>query len=162
MGLFTFVHQKLGFTKNEINVILFLILTFLGGLAVRWYQESAAPDERFDYSDQDRVFIERSRTLLSQAGENPAQGTGSAPAPKKAGTPLPKSISLNTASADELVLLPGIGRTYAERIVQYRREHGPFHSIDELTRVKGIGKKTLDRIRVYLDLSDKHPTDVAP
>ena len=52
------------------------------------------------------------------------------------------------------MLLPGIGSTYAERILIYRQEHGPFRSVEELSKVKGIGKKTLARIREFLYLDD--------
>ena len=56
-------------------------------------------------------------------------------------------VNLNTASVDELTKLKGIGPSLAERIVAYRTEHGPFTSIDELAKVKGIGQKKLLRIK---------------
>ena len=55
-------------------------------------------------------------------------------------------ININAASAEELQVLPGIGPVYAERIVQYRRDHGPFQRIEDITQVKGIGPKTLEQI----------------
>ena len=59
-------------------------------------------------------------------------------------------MNLNTASAALLQRLPGIGPRLAERIVTYRTAHGPFRSVDDLQRVKGIGAKTLDRLRPLL------------
>ncbi len=56
-------------------------------------------------------------------------------------------ININTASAYKLTELDGIGEVKAEAIVQYRKEHGKFTSVDELLNVKGIGEKTLDKIR---------------
>ncbi len=56
-------------------------------------------------------------------------------------------IDINQASATELTRLPGIGKVKAQRIVAYRAAHGPFHTVDELRRVKGIGKVTLARLR---------------
>ncbi|MBM2846858.1 MAG: competence protein ComEA [Bacteroidetes bacterium] len=46
--------------------------------------------------------------------------------------------------------LPGIGESYAERIILYREDYGSYTSVDDLTNVKGIGKKTLERIRPFL------------
>ena len=53
-------------------------------------------------------------------------------------------ININTASAQELTDLKYIGDKIAERIVQYRQEHGPFKTLDEFTQVKGIGGKTFE------------------
>lgn len=53
-------------------------------------------------------------------------------------------ININKASVDELTQLKFIGPELAERIVQYRTEHGPFERVEDLTKVKGIGSKALD------------------
>ena len=57
------------------------------------------------------------------------------------------TMSINTASAEELDELPGIGPVIAERIVQWREENGPFTSIDELGEVSGIGPSIIEQIR---------------
>lgn len=59
-------------------------------------------------------------------------------------------ININVASVEDLMLLPGIGETYAKRIVEYRSKFGPFISINDLTKVKGIGEAKLDTIRDYI------------
>jgi competence protein ComEA len=59
-------------------------------------------------------------------------------------------IDLNRADRAELLQLRGIGDKLADNIEAYRREHGPFRSIDELRRVPGIGLKTLERLRPFL------------
>lgn len=59
-------------------------------------------------------------------------------------------ININTATVDQLTLLPGIGPTIAQRIIAFRDENGPFLSIDDLTEVKGIGTGTLDNISPYI------------
>jgi len=58
-----------------------------------------------------------------------------------------QNVNVNTASADELTRLSGIGPVLAGRIVAYREAHGPFASIDALTEVSGIGPETVERLR---------------
>ena len=61
-------------------------------------------------------------------------------------TPLMAEIDVNTATASELRSIKGIGPKTAQKIIDYREEHGPFPSIDSVTRVKGIGAKTLKKM----------------
>ena len=56
-------------------------------------------------------------------------------------------ININTASAEELDRLPGIGPTLAQNIIDYRATHGPFKTVDALNDVKGIGDALLEKIR---------------
>lgn len=56
-------------------------------------------------------------------------------------------INVNTADASALQALPGIGRVKASAIVAYRAANGPFQRVDDLVRVKGIGPKTLAKLR---------------
>jgi competence ComEA-like helix-hairpin-helix protein len=60
------------------------------------------------------------------------------------------TVNVNTAEADELAQLPGIGPAGARRIVDYRRDHGPFTSIDAILDVPDIGPATLEAIRPHL------------
>jgi len=55
-----------------------------------------------------------------------------------------EKININTATVEELVNLKRIGPKYAERIVQYRETNGPFVKVEDITKVKGIGPKTLE------------------
>ena len=57
-------------------------------------------------------------------------------------------IDINQAGPDELSLLPGVGPVLARRIVENRQRLGPFESLEELTRVYGIGEKTIEQIQV--------------
>jgi len=62
-------------------------------------------------------------------------------------------VNLNSADAETLTReLRGIGETKAKAIIDYREEHGPFSSVDELLEVKGIGSATLDKIRGQLSV----------
>jgi comEA protein len=56
-------------------------------------------------------------------------------------------ININTASVDELVSLPRIGPVTAKAIVEDRKKNGPFENIDDLTRVRGIGDKTVENLK---------------
>lgn len=56
-------------------------------------------------------------------------------------------IDLNSATAEELDSLPGIGPALAEAIIEYRTAHGPFGSVDELARVPGISTRMVDSMR---------------
>jgi len=63
-----------------------------------------------------------------------------------------KKVNLNTATKDDLVLLPGIGGTLAEQILIYRDEHGEFSSVEQLRKIKGIGTKKFEKLRPYVKL----------
>ena len=66
------------------------------------------------------------------------------------GTSLARIYDLNNVTEKELCSLPGIGKVLAQRIIEYRKEHGRFVSVEELLNVKGIGKKKLKKLRKYL------------
>ena len=71
-----------------------------------------------------------------------ARAAGSAPR-------LEGVVNINTASLDELELLPGVGPAKARRIAAYRQQNA-FRTVEELARVKGIGPKTVRRLRPHL------------
>jgi competence protein ComEA len=59
-------------------------------------------------------------------------------------------ININTASAEQLESLPGVGPATARAILDYRKQNGGFQSVDELIEVRGIGPKKLEQIRPYV------------
>ena len=56
-------------------------------------------------------------------------------------------VAVNSATAEQLQTLPGVGKVTARSIVEYRKVHGPFAKVEDLLQVKGIGKQTLEKIR---------------
>ena len=73
--------------------------------------------------------------------------------PEKSAFGIDGRLDLNTATADELEGLPGIGPKTAQRILEDRRMRGPFRRPSDLTRVKGIGPKTLARLTPLITVS---------
>ena len=63
-------------------------------------------------------------------------------------------ININTASAEYLALLPNIGEVLAQRIVKYRENNGPFEDIWQLSKVYGIGEKTVKEIETLIKVED--------
>jgi len=59
-------------------------------------------------------------------------------------------VDLNHADRAELALLPGVGPTVAQRMIESRREHGPFATVEALERVRGIGTATIERVRPWI------------
>ncbi len=63
-----------------------------------------------------------------------------------------KPVNINEANIGKLSALPGIGPKLAERIVDYRDKNGPFNSIEDIQKVKGIGKKMFAKIKPFIDI----------
>lgn len=66
-------------------------------------------------------------------------------------------LDINTASVEEFILLPGIGNTKANAIIEYREKNGKFKSIDDLLLVPGIGPDILSHIREFISVNDMIP-----
>ena len=83
-----------------------------------------------------------------------------APTPVETAEPEPPAdapININTADEAALRTLQGVGEVLAQRIVDYRAEHGAFRTVDELTNVKGIGSGILEANRARLTVGEETP-----
>lgn len=91
---------------------------------------------------------------LSSAPTAPSLPGGAA-----AADPARQPLDLNRADLVSLQTLPGIGPVLAQRILDYRREHGPFRDTAELTNIRGIGEKTLAGLRdlICVEENDEDP-----
>ncbi|MEK7250360.1 MAG: helix-hairpin-helix domain-containing protein [Bacteroidota bacterium] len=160
MGFLDTLQQKVGFTRREAIAILTLSTTFVIGLGIRWFQSTqtqAQPHEQFDYSKSDSAYAARAQAVqqLSQHSSTPPQTVSSTTTPQKITTTsrpalVKRTIDINTATKSQLMGLPGIGGSFAERIIAYRNAKGSFTSVDQLTYVKGIGEKTMEKLRPFV------------
>jgi len=64
-----------------------------------------------------------------------------------------KVVNVNNANASQLALLPRVGPSVAERIVDYRKQNGPFKEVEDLMLVQGIGEKTFQLMKPYVAIS---------
>lgn len=69
------------------------------------------------------------------------------------------NLDINSAPQSELSLLPGIGPAMASRIIESREQRGPFKSVDDITRVPGIGEITLQDMRPFIRTIPDHLTE---
>jgi competence protein ComEA len=70
--------------------------------------------------------------------------------PAKPGAQPTVTVDLNTATVEDLAGVPGIGQALASRIVELREKEGPFRRVEDLLKVKGIGEKSLEKLRPYV------------
>lgn len=117
----------------------------------------------FDTPTYGDVVLSTNGKRLSLHVEKTAPVAGAvAAAPPEAGHPPPAvvaaapaggGVDINTADAAALIKLPGVGKATAKRIIDYRTTHGPFRTVDDLVKVRGIGKKTLAKLRPLITVS---------
>ncbi|MDY6910706.1 MAG: ComEA family DNA-binding protein [Thermodesulfobacteriota bacterium] len=88
---------------------------------------------------------------VPQPASAAAEGV-TAPQPESAAPEGKSLININSASAEELQELPGIGPVIAAKIVEYRTANGPFQSLDDLKNVQGIGDKKFDAIKAMITI----------
>jgi competence protein ComEA len=94
------------------------------------------------------VLADGQKLYVPLPGESiPAEVSGSAPAGEDNGAGAGAGkVNLNTAGVEELDALPKVGPVLAQRIVDWRKEHGPFKSVEELDAVDGVGPKMLETL----------------
>ena len=65
------------------------------------------------------------------------------------------TVNINTASVSELESLPGVGAVRARAIIEERKQRGGFRSLEQLSEVKGLGPKLVERLRPHLTLGER-------
>ena len=96
-------------------------------------------------SDEDQIHVPSVGTVGS-SGAGEIRSTGSSDSTSSG------KLNINTATAEELESLPGIGGAKAAAIVEYRGTHGPFQRVDDLVEVSGIGDGILGSIRHLIEV----------
>lgn len=141
----------LAFTKNERIILILLILSLIAGSGLKLFkiskkknEDSLILDKELKGFDKKLAAIVSTDTIIdsSKVSFLNNQRNNSL------------SIDLNSATKQELEKLPHIGPVIAQRIIDYRMQRGRFETIDELVNVKGIGNKTLFKIKPYLKCSN--------
>jgi competence protein ComEA len=98
-----------------------------------------------------RVLVDGEQIVVLREGDVAAPNV--APGTSIAGSAAPgQPVALNSATLEQLDALPGVGPVLAQRIIDWRTEHGRFSSVDELTEVSGIGERTLAELRPLVRL----------
>ena len=121
--------------RHYWKAVTFLVVLILVGSGF-WGMKRFAP----------AVFLGKPDLIAVPNEERPHSQTTETLAPST-----PELLNINTASAEELQTLPNIGARMAQRIVVYREQHGKFTDVDALQNVKGIGAKTLEKLRPFVD-----------
>ena len=151
---FFFWIEKLQITRKERVVIsallvIIVLMTALSAFIKKQYEHSTenyeAIRQEFERKSAD-IKLKKKEDLEKYSTQKNSIENNEEPIPVVKAT----RININTASFIELQKLNGIGQTYAQRIIDYRTENGEFTTVDELLKVKGIGKKRLDDIRAFI------------
>lgn len=151
--MFRRLSDWLALTSTERKVILFLSGTLLLGAGIRLYQETFPSVPQFDYSASDSTFAALSE---KQTGGTEEEASFVAEPNAEESTAEDDTatikVNVNTASKQELMTLPGIGEVLSDRILAHRTEAGPFKTIDDLRKVKGISKRKLEQLLPFIVL----------
>jgi competence protein ComEA len=99
-------------------------------------------NEYLEPKKEEKIMIKRTLLTLALATALAGEAFAAAPAITQ--------VNINTATVQQLQLLPRVGPALAKRIVDFRTANGEFKSAQELTRVKGVGEKTLALLQPYL------------
>ena len=139
------------FTEREKHVILFLVCTLILGYGVKLYQGSHLYDDFKPVTLIEKETFEKKATLAYDISKREGLNSSES-STEKDYKPQTEILNINTAEKQNLVKLPKIGIVTAERIIRFRDDYGPFKSLDDLLKVKGIGPKTLEKLKPQITL----------
>lgn len=163
---------KIAPTERKVVSGLLVSLVFLGTLNLAL--SPSVPFEDEDYLELERQFEERvamleaeeeklmaqyypsknEKVLVASADTVTEDSTANKNDQKADQNAEKERININSADEKTLRSLPGIGPTYAKRIIKYRNENGGFETIDELKEIRGIAQKRLEKLKPFVKLKD--------
>ena len=144
-------------TKNEARALGTVGFLYALGLIVQTCYHPAIPLYEAIYAREDSLFALAEQQAAAEA-RLIEEHTDSMLVPGAPAFPIP----LNHAQRDDLIRIPRIGPATADRILELRESRGRLRSVEDLLDVRGIGEKTLERIRPYVTVSDSLPLASAP
>ena len=145
------LQQRLAITTNEARALIVLLVFFFLGMAIQQWPRSA-PYVEEDYAEVAAAFA----AAAPDTSDAQALADSSTTAEEEIDVETKASevqatvsglLNINEASAAQLQQLHGIGPTLAQRIVEYREQAGGFSTVEELTRVSGIGPRTFEALQ---------------
>jgi len=137
------------FTKAQMRALWFIIAIFACSVIFQYLKYYFLDRDQYDFSAFDRQFFQKRDSLLAERNSDTLSKSTEDPRDHPKATVIYKKfpVNINSASEAELQNLPRIGPAMAARIVLHRQQHGPFQSKDDLMKVKGIGKKTFEKLK---------------
>ncbi|MDP6167814.1 MAG: ComEA family DNA-binding protein [Candidatus Marinimicrobia bacterium] len=140
-------------TKQEKWVFVFLCTTLVSGYLIQYMKQRNMDDSLHIISKTEKEeFKQAALHAYSSQGiqDNETPNIAAGDATEKNIKDGEELVNINTAVKQELMALPKIGPVTAERIIRFRDDFGPFQSIDDLAKIKGIGPKTLERLKTRI------------
>jgi len=140
-------------TKQEKWVFVFLCTTLVSGYLIQYMKQRNMDDPLHIISKTEKEeFKQAAIHAYSSQGiqDNETANIAAGDATEKNIKDGEELVNINTAVKQELMALPKIGPITAERIIRFRDDFGPFQSIDDLAKIKGIGPKTLERLKTRI------------
>jgi len=115
--------------EKEKKVLIFFTIAFCVGSVLLIFQNNK----------KKKVYQELLKEITLKSSATPIKIRG-------------EKVDINNASYQELLSLPGIGESIAQRIIRYREKYGGFKNKRELLKIKGIGKKRLSQIESLIEI----------